>query len=78
MGDALAEIITDELRWLRMRGRRCERRKDGGADLRDADVGRLRAVRVRERQDGSFDYTTTRGGWERKELPDERRHRVAE
>ena len=26
------------------------------------------AVRVRERQDGSSDYTTTRGGWERKEL----------
>ena len=27
-----------------------------------------RAVRVRERQDGSVDYTTTRGRWERKEL----------
>ena len=27
-----------------------------------------RAIRVRERQDDSFDYTTTRGGWENKEL----------
>ena len=26
------------------------------------------AVRLRERQDDSFDYTTTRGEWERKEL----------